>query len=165
MTDPLSFGQWYRNAGDAINRPYVVYLQFVPNARVATFEASHYFPLDFAGFGNTPGVTDAEGRPHNFSFTTELHLEFLYTGGETFSFAGDDDLWVFVDGALALDLGGVHYMATGTMKLDDLALEKGTEHSLDLFHAERHAGRSVFRADTDLKLTSCGTAFATPTVL
>jgi fibro-slime domain-containing protein len=161
LTTLPDFNQWYGNVGNAVNPPYLPYLlyfQFVPNDGVYTFEASHFFPLDDAGFGNTPGVTDDQGLSRNFSFTTELHLRFVYKGGETFRFAGDDDLWVFIDARLVLDLGGLHSMAPGSVDLDSLELARGTEYSLDLFHAERHSTGSAFRADTNLTLTSCGTA-------
>ncbi len=90
-----------------------------------------WFPIDNQGFGN-------QWADHNYSFTTELHTLFTYRGGETFSFSGDDDVFVFINGKLVIDLGGVHAREVATIDLDSLALSKGQQYALDLFNAERH---------------------------
>ena len=151
MTTQSDFDQWYRFV-DGVNLPYIVYMQFVPTSgNTYTFESSNFFPLDNAGFGNTTGMA------HNFSFTTELHLKFTYGGGEVFTFSGDDDLWVFINGKLAIDLGGLHSPVSATVNLDTLGLTKGTQYDIELFNAERHSTGSNFRVDTNLAFTNCGT--------
>ena len=55
----------------------------------------------------------------NFSFTTELRYFFQYQGGETLIFTGDDDVWVFVNGKLAVDIGGMHEAVSGRVVLGD----------------------------------------------
>jgi fibro-slime domain-containing protein len=154
LTTQANFDQWYRYTAN-VNKPFLVYLQFVPNAGVYTFQSDLYFPLDNAGWGNN--ATGDDGKQHNFGFTTELHLKFTYQGGEHFTFIGDDDVWVFINNQLAVDLGGLHQPATGTIAVDSLGLTKGMEYSLDLFNAERRPTGSHFRADTNLAFTSCGT--------
>jgi fibro-slime domain-containing protein len=157
-TSKALFDQWYRYA-PGVNEPYLVYLQFAPNGSVFTFQSHLYFPLDNAGFGNS-GI-GVDEKVHNFGFTTELHAEFRYGGGEEFTFIGDDDVWVFMNGKLAIDLGGLHPPATGTIKLDTqaaaLGLSPGSTYKLDLFQAERRTAGSTFRVDTNLAFTNCGT--------
>ena len=112
------------------------------------FDDSEFFPIDGDGLGN-------ESNPHNYHFTLELRTEFTYEGEEIFYFRGDDDLFVFINGKLALDLGGVHGPLEGTIDLDaqaqDLGIQPGQTYALDFFFAERHTVQSNFRIETTIE--------------
>jgi fibro-slime domain-containing protein len=74
------------------------------------YNSANFFPIDGRGFGNFYGG-------HNFGFTFVSNLRFTYQGFETFDFVGDDDVFVFINGMLALDLGGVHSAESATLDL------------------------------------------------
>jgi fibro-slime domain-containing protein len=90
--------------------------------------------------------------PHNFLFTTEVQYWFRYDAdfSARLDFLGDDDVWVFVNGTLALDLGGLHVPEPGSVTIDattatTYALEAGKVYSIKVFHAERNPTGSSFK--------------------
>jgi fibro-slime domain-containing protein len=100
-----------------------------------------FFWLDGKGFGTEPS-----GSGHNFAFTMEMHKIFTYKGGEFFNFSGDDDVWVFINGKLVIDLGGVHSSKSASVRLDSIATQlgivKGRTYWFDFFYAERHTSQA-----------------------
>ncbi len=130
-----------------------------------------FFPLDGLGWMDDQAVTT--GSPavsngtHNFFFTSEVRYWFEYKGGEKLDFTGDDDVFVFLNKKLAVDIGGVHGAKNGSVTLNAdgtgttvdqdttcantrtrtnfaFGMTVGSVYEIVVFQAERHTSKSAY---------------------
>ncbi len=142
----IYFDQWYRDVvcvNSRIDIPLT--LEDHDGDGVYTYNSTAFYPIDNQLFGN-------QNQSHNFDFTLELHTRFRYQPGQVFDFTGDDDLFVFINGLLVVDLGGVHGTKSTSIDLDTLDLQANKIYTFDLFYANRNSGGSRLRIDTSIIL-------------
>lgn len=161
ITSADSFASWYNDV-PGVNMSANVPLRMVrtPGTNRYVIDSAAHAPwVDLGGFfpinGALYGNFSSWGK--NFHFTTEIEATFMYDADmeNIFSFSGDDDLWVYVDGKLVMDLGGLHPRKDQTLDLSRLPwLEDGKSYTLKVFHAERRTSQSNFRMETTLNLVA-----------
>lgn len=140
-----AFNQWYNDTpGVNVSAPLAITLDDTGHPGTFTYSNSSFFPIDGLLFA------DSLCCGHNYAFTYEINTSFDYTLGQTFSFTGDDDVFVFINGNKVIDLGGVHGAQSASVSLDTLGLTPGSNYNLDVFFAERHTVASSFRIDTSI---------------
>ena len=163
-----NFDQWYRDtAGVNMTLVQTLTLPDIGGGQYQ-FNSGAFFPLDGLGFGNTPGYAN------NFHFTSEVRYWFEYSPPQQLDFTGDDDVFVFVNKLLAVDLGGVHGAQSGSVTLDasnegTFGLTQGEIYEIVVFQAERHTTQSNYRLTLSgfVNVTSechsvCGDGIRTP---
>ncbi len=160
------FDRWYRDS-PTINRTVNDTLSVTRQGNGAyVFDSNTFFPLDGRGWqdpvdpvepwrrasnnGNICPQPDSFNDCHNFNFTSELRYWFTFSGGEFLEFRGDDDVFVFINRRLAVDLGGVHSPETGSVTLDEtraqqLDLRDGGVYEAVVFQAERRVTGSNYK--------------------
>ncbi|MFQ5429458.1 MAG: fibro-slime domain-containing protein [Phycisphaerae bacterium] len=142
-----NFNQWYNDTpgvNQSTTHNLVLNNGMVGPGGVYSFSDTSFFPIDGQMFGN-------EGNAHNYHFTLELHSKFTFAPGLFFNMSADDDLFVFINDQLVIDLGGVHPPETANVNLDTLGLVNGQTYDFDLFFAERHTTLSNLSFDTSIQ--------------
>jgi fibro-slime domain-containing protein len=146
-TGATEFNQWYNDtAGVNMSAPLMITLNETGlGTGIYAYSNNSFFPIDGQLFGN-------DGNSHNFHFTYEIHTTFTYLAGQKFAFTGDDDVWVFINNQLVIDLGGIHGALGASVDLDSLGLTAGNTYNFDFFFAERHTTQSNMEITTSIPL-------------
>lgn len=97
-------------------------------------------------------ANDYSNKRRNFGFTMKVQASFEYVPGQYFEFTGDDDVWVFINNRLVVDIGGQHSQEAGAVNLDTLGLVPGQTYPFHIFYVERHTTSSNFRMVTSIDL-------------
>lgn len=130
-----------------------------------TASSLQFYPIDGLGYdailGDTTDKTNTSGngvRPEhpNGSYTLRGEAQFVYQEDLYFEFSGDDDVYMYINGVLALDLGGAHGICTKRVNLKDVAakchLTPGDVATFTFFYMERNSDASNFKIETNMEL-------------
>src|ERR1700722_6746278 len=125
LTSSASFAQGYQTTpGINVYVPGVLTLTNI-GSNTYQYSSTQFYPIDGQGFNAAgfQGDLDCSGSgPHNFSFTTHLEFSGQFTSNsQSLTLTGNDDIWVFINGRLVIDLGGVHGSSTGSISASFLA--------------------------------------------
>lgn len=117
-----------------------------------------FFPLDYINGEKFSDNNPIAPQMHNYNFGMKVQGDFIYKKGthQYFNFKGDDDVYVFINGKLAADLGGAHYSSDIELNVDEFAQENGILNGqkceFSLFYLERHTSASNCYINTNLNI-------------
>ena len=124
-------------------------------------DESGFYPLENLGY-EQPGLLTATSKVNNGAknggFTLRGESQFVYNKASNlyFTFTGDDDVYMYINGVLALDLGGAHGRNTKTVNLNKVAdkcgLVDGQVATFTFFYMERCSDASTFGIKTNMEL-------------
>lgn len=182
ITSATSFSQWFRDTSFSRRETVPLRMEqvgstpvyrFVSDMAIDGFTRDRFFPINGKGWQSLPTnhpnyEPSQDGRdrqnnpigPQNFHFTMEVRTTFTYDSSQTytFNFEGDDDLWLYINGKLAVDVGGVHPVRPGEIIITPniaasrFGMVNGGTYTFDLFFAERQVTQSTFYFTTSIPI-------------
>jgi len=140
ITSAATFREWFRDVL-GVNQSLAGYLTLVDNGSgIYEYRDNDFHPIDSMLLGN-------DGDTHNENFTLTMNVEFVYAAcmNQFIEVEGGDGLWVFIDGTLVIDLGGIDNVTKQYVDLDRVgSLVDGGVHEMKLFYASRNMQNPTF---------------------
>ena len=124
--------------------------QYLDSAKTIPNPYYDSIPSGFSGIDGSG--TSRSNAYHNYSLSMKVQAKFVYVPGQTFEFLGDDDVWVFINDKLVVDIGGVHDRRRASVNLDTLGLTAGSTYSFYIFYTERYRVQGNFKMRTSIDL-------------
>lgn len=98
-----------------------------------------FFPFNTLGDSIYEGIHEISGNSPDFHFGMTMSAKFIQPkdgkingNNMVFEFSGDDDVWVYIDGVLVLDIGGIHNAASGSINFANGNVTVGNNNNLNL---------------------------------
>lgn len=133
---------------------------FLPTTGSTTFRQTNtpYFLDSGASERSAASFETQIGRDYNFSM--EGHGQFVFNTEDNlyFTFEGDDDVYLFINNKMVMDIGAAHSITKSTFNLNDYikecGLKDGEMYDFDFYYMERHSYGSNIRIETNIDVTS-----------
>ena len=161
MNNLYTFSNEYEMNYDVTNKKISQKTNVKPDSEIG------FYPLDKKVLGKdsdlqapfgTEMYNEYDGNNHNYHFSMKAKCQFLYKAEDNlvFNFNGDDDVYLYINGKLALDIGGAHLKRQESLDVNEMAerlgLEEGKVYSFDFFYMERHTTASNIKIETNMVL-------------
>lgn len=149
ISSPASFSDWFKTVA-GVNESVRHDISMSPiGGGVYAYSTPDFTPVDNKLYGNA-------GQAHNrgFTYTIDATAKYKQCGGQFLEISGKGEVWVFVNGTLALDMGGNPNGARQVIDFDRLGLVDGKEVRVQLFYAQRTSGATPFSMKTNMVLAA-----------
>lgn len=133
---------------------------FLPTTGSSTFQQTNtpYFLDSGASERDTTSFETLVGR--DYSYAMEGHGQFVFNTEDNlyFTFEGDDDVYLFINNKMVMDIGAAHSITKSTFNMNDYikecGLKDGEMYDFDFYYMERHSYGANIRIETNIDVTS-----------
>ena len=133
---------------------------FLPTTGSTTFQQTNtpYFLDPGASERSAASFETLIGR--DYSYAMEGHGQFVFNAEDNlyFTFEGDDDVYLFINNKMVMDIGAAHSITASTFNLNDYikecGLKDGEMYDFDFYYMERHSYGANIRIETNIDVTS-----------